>query len=188
MAQTHAQPTPAGDNNPELPEPETELSPEDFCIYNRLAEKMENIHISLHETWNTLKQACTSPTPATEPLTTTSLTSLALSFCDALSTHHAIEERFLFPLLAPRMSEFMPDGPLTGQHEVIHDGVVRMKGYLKRCERGEEVFERGVLGGIMQGNGFESVLWEHLDGEVWALRAERMRQVWTREEMEALRI
>ncbi|KAL2831665.1 hypothetical protein BJY01DRAFT_226442 [Aspergillus pseudoustus] len=140
-----------------------------------------------------------------EPLTDEELISLGLRFCTSLSTHHSIEERFFFPLLASRMPEFAPGGSLTAQHEEIHEGLVRMKGYLRRCELGEEQFQKVVLRGLMvgdagadagadadgnrkkvKGGGFEEVLWGHLDEEVRVLGGENMARFWTLDEVRQL--
>ncbi|KAL4984803.1 hypothetical protein BDW68DRAFT_180311 [Aspergillus falconensis] len=179
------------------------LSPADFRVYNRLAEQMENIHNGFRATWTELKTAC-SPSPSPPQFSTPSLPAkggsedadseiilLGLSFCSGLSSHHSIEERYVFPLLAERMPEFAASGVLTAQHEVIHNGLVRLGAYLRGCERclaGDEdgwSLDRGVLRGLLEGEDgeFERVLWEHLDWEVELLRPERLRQVWGVEEV-----
>lgn len=108
---------------------------------------------------------------------------LGLSFCEGLSMHHSIEERFIFPLLAARMPEFGTSGILAEQHELIHDGLVRMRGYLNRCERADEGegLDRSEVRRFMEG--FEQVLWEHLDGEVAVLDGENMRRFWSLDEV-----
>ncbi|KAL4974113.1 hypothetical protein BDW66DRAFT_161498 [Aspergillus desertorum] len=150
------------------------LSPADFCIYNRLAEKMKYIHNGFRATWTELKAAC-SPSLTPSQFPTPSPT----------RNHHSIEERYVFPLLAERMPEFATGGVLTAQHEVIHDGLVRLGAYLRGCERysdGEEGgwrLDRGALRALLEGEDgeFERVLWEHLDWEVELLRPERLRSV-----------
>lgn len=97
--------------------------------------------------------------------------------------HHSIEERFIFPLLAARIPEFGTSGILAEQHELIHDGLVKLRGYLNRCERGdeEEALDRSEVRRFMEG--FEQLLWEHLDGEVAVLAGENMRRFWSLEEV-----
>ncbi|OJJ00904.1 hypothetical protein ASPVEDRAFT_128644 [Aspergillus versicolor CBS 583.65] len=170
------------------------LSPADFRIYNRLASQMEQIHSEFRRTWTQLKQACPlnsqaepNPYPATdgddEDASDEEIIMLGLSFCEGLSMHHSIEERFFFPLLAARMPEFGPSGILAEQHELIHDGLVRLRGYLNRCERGEEGegLDRSEVREFM--DDFEQVLWEHLDGEVSVLGGENMRRFWSLDEV-----
>ncbi|KAL4993915.1 hypothetical protein BDV10DRAFT_197959 [Aspergillus recurvatus] len=179
------------------------ISPADFRIYNRLAEQMEIIHNGFRAAWTELKTAC-SPSPSPPQFSTpfpptrgdsddadSEIILLGLSFCSGLSSHHSIEERYIFPLLADRMPEFAAGGVLMAQHEVIHDGLVRLGAYLRGCERyldrGEDGWrlDRGVLRGLLEGKDgeFERVLWEHLDWEVELLRPERLRRVWGVEEV-----
>ena len=123
-----------------------------------------------------------------------------LSFVEGLANHHSVEEKFIFPALAVRMPEFSPSGGLVEQHEVIHDGLVRIKSYLRGCEkfldeemddeggRGGEGLDKGKFKRFLEGeNGdFERVLWSHLDEEVDFLRAENMRRFWGVEEVRRL--
>lgn len=97
--------------------------------------------------------------------------------------HHSIEERFIFPLLAARMPEFGTSGILAEQHELIHDGLVKLRGYLNRCEREgeEEALDRSEVRRFMEA--FEQLLWEHLNGEVAVLAGENMRRFWSLEEV-----
>ncbi|KAL6233307.1 hypothetical protein BDW75DRAFT_215474 [Aspergillus navahoensis] len=167
------------------------LSAADFRIYNRLAEQMENIHNSFRATWTELKSACSPPTKGDSNDADSEIILLGLSFCSGLSSHHSIEERYIFPLLAERMPEFAAGAVLTAQHEAIHDGLVRLGAYLRGCERyldGEKEgwrLDRDALRGLLEGEDheFERVLWEHLDLEVELLRPERLRRVWGVEEV-----
>ena len=98
------------------------------------------------------------------------------------------------------MPEFAEGGVLTSQHEVIHDGLIRIKSYLRRCEkfldeemddeggRVGEGLDRGKLRALLEGeNGeFERVLWSHLDEEVEFLKAENMSIFWGVEEVRRL--
>ncbi|RDW87110.1 hemerythrin domain-containing protein [Aspergillus mulundensis] len=185
------------------------LSPADYQIYNRLASQMEHTHNDFRTTWNDLKAACAPsppPSPSPPPPSTPAennveeddtsdydLILTGLSFCSGLSNHHAIEERHIFPQLATRMPEFAPGGELTAQHEIIHDGLVRLRSYLRGCERWLEGegqgygwgLDRGVLRGFLEGKEgeFERVLWRHLDREVELLRPESLRRCFGVEEV-----
>ncbi|KAL4790174.1 hypothetical protein BDV19DRAFT_372884 [Aspergillus venezuelensis] len=189
---------------PELQDLEP-LSASDFAIYNRLAEKMSHIHNGFRSMWKTLKIACSGSRSHTDAVVEcqmddTELLMATLSFVEGLSNHHAIEEKFIFPSLAARMPEFSPSGVLVEQHEVIHDGLVRIKSYLRGCEKflaedmdgdGGRVGEglgRGKLKGLLEGEEgeFERVLWSHLDEEVEFLKAENMRRFWGVEEVRRL--
>ncbi|KAL4805325.1 hypothetical protein BDV18DRAFT_160984 [Aspergillus unguis] len=196
-------------NAESTPNPDLEpLSQVDFHIYNRLAEQMDRIHTEFRRTWDELKSACSAsdPSSSSSPLSSEAQAEpkpdpdleefedlededfilQGLSFCSSLTTHHKIEERFMFPQLALRMPEFSTTGQLHAQHEEIHDGLVRLNGYLRRCEREESRLDRAVVKGIMEG--FEGVLWEHLDREVKLLEAGNMRRYWGVEEVRRLKM
>lgn len=80
------------------------------------------------------------------------------------------------------MPEFDPKrGKLVKQHEQIHKGLEEFEAYVKKCHAGKEDFEMSVLKEKMEGWG--GVLWEHLDEEVRMLGADRMRRVWSKDEM-----
>ncbi|KAL4919052.1 hypothetical protein BDW62DRAFT_179823 [Aspergillus aurantiobrunneus] len=136
-------------------------------------------------TWTELKHACAQPQHSFNnhpDLPDEDIILLGLSFYSGLSNHHSIEERFFFPLLATRIPEFRPSGSFAAQHEAIHDALVRLRGYLGRCERGEEGgLDRGKVRRLMES--FECVLWEHLDREVEVLGAENMRRFWSLDEV-----
>lgn len=118
-----------------------------------------------------------------------------LSFLSYLTTHHSIEETYIFPVLARRMPEFQSSGgkgngkraaELLQQHRDIHKGMDVMESYLRQCRGGEVALEMPVLRAKMDTWG--DVLWKHLDQEVEVLGAENMRKYWSLEEVRKLPI
>ena len=79
------------------------------------------------------------------------------------------------------MPAFAPNVELVRQHGVIHEGLEKLRAYLRGVMEGEGEVDLGKVKGIM--DGFGEVLWEHLDEEVRELGAENMRRFWTVEEM-----
>jgi hemerythrin-like domain-containing protein len=108
---------------------------------------------------------------------------LGLEFCNSLSTHHSIEERYFFPLLARRMPAFREELELLAQHKQIHAGLDKFEAYLNECKSGENELRLYRMKELM--DGFGTVLWQHLDDEVKELGAENMRKYWTLEELRA---
>lgn len=110
-----------------------------------------------------------------------------LSFISYLTTHHNIEETYIFPVLAKKMPEFQSGGKnkkaaeLLQQHKEIHKGMDVTEEYLRRCRNGEADLEMGVLKAKLDSWG--AVLWKHLDQEVQTLGAENVRKYWTIEEI-----
>lgn len=179
------------------------LTDHEFKMYNRLADRMEQFvslqratrvsdrqqltcqkkkkHNYFRQSWNLLwTAASTSRRP--QGMTIKQFLAEAISFTNHLTAHHGVEEAHVFPLLATRMPEFDPkNGSLVKQHEQIHEGLEEFQAYVKKCHAGKEDFEMSVLKEKMEGWG--GILWEHLDEEVKMLGAERMRAVWSKEDM-----
>lgn len=105
-------------------------------------------------------------------------------FCHHLTVHHGIEEQHIFPILAKKMDCFKPDQELLTQHKGIHEGLEKFEAYVKDCRSGERELRLDEMREIM--DGFGKVLWQHLDDEVKALRAENMRLYWSKDEMAKL--
>lgn len=102
-------------------------------------------------------------------------------FCASLTTHHTIEERYIFPVLAQRMPAFRAELELLDHHRRIHVGVDRMEEYIRECRGGERELRLEEMKGIM--DSFGGVLWEHLDAEVKELGAENMSKYWSLDDM-----
>lgn len=98
--------------------------------------------------------------------------------------HHTIEEQHIFIVLAKKMACFKPDHELLTQHKGIHEGLDKFEAYIKDCKSGERELRLEEMKQVM--DGFGKVLWEHMDDEVKALRAENMRLYWSKEEMARL--
>ncbi|KAL1839443.1 hypothetical protein VTJ49DRAFT_1513 [Mycothermus thermophilus] len=214
-------PAPSGVSAPEVPSqsergtaPEEPalppLTPQEFRIYNRLAEKMDYFHEHFRQMYTTLQTACaTNRRPAGMSLK--QFLDEGLNLVHYLETHHSIEETYLYPLLARKMPEFRATAPPSGssgsaggkgkgpkgkgkkeecelirQHREIHEGMDQMAEYLRKCKSKECEFEMGVLKEKMEGWG--EVLLRHLDDEVRELGAEKMRRYWTVAEMKSIPI
>ncbi|KAH6841170.1 hypothetical protein B0I37DRAFT_419136 [Chaetomium sp. MPI-CAGE-AT-0009] len=209
-------PDPAPDQDQEQePNPEPALpplTPQEFRIYNRLAEQMEYFHEHFRQMYNTLQTACaTGRRPAGMSLK--QFLEEGLRLARYLEMHHSIEETHLYPLLGRKMAEFRstsasasaggPGGRGSGkkagggggrkeecellrQHKVIHDGMDETADYLRRCRDRECELELGVLKAKMDSWG--DVLLQHLDQEVRDLGAENMRRHFTVQEMKAIPI
>ncbi|EHY52912.1 hypothetical protein HRR90_008487 [Exophiala dermatitidis] len=161
---------------PELPK----LSAAEFRVYNRLAVMMDAYHNHFRYTWNLLYKTCTSGTrPA--GMSIRAFISQGLHLCHALTVHHTIEERHIFPELAERMPAFAPQEHLISQHEQIHEGLEKLEAYLDACRTGERELRLPELKEIM--DSFGEVLWTHLDDEVRMLGAENMRKHWSKDEI-----
>ncbi|KAK4167622.1 hypothetical protein QBC43DRAFT_341973 [Cladorrhinum sp. PSN259] len=178
------------------------LTPEEFRIYNRLSDQMEYFHSHFRSIHQTLYQACLNgKRPANMSLK--QFLDEGLRLTHYLDAHHSIEETHLYPILARKMPQFRSssssssggvrgskkgkeENELLRQHRDIHRGMDGFEEYIRRCKRGEIEFEMGVMRDKMEG--WREVLMRHLDEEVEELGAEKMRRVWSLEEVRAFPI
>ncbi|ROW12504.1 hypothetical protein VMCG_00031 [Cytospora schulzeri] len=182
VAEPEAKPEPETEPEPALPP----LSAHEFKQYNRLAEHMDYFHEHFRQSWNLLYQAASS---GRRPggMSLKQYIDEGLQFISYLTTHHNIEESYIFPVLARKMPEFQSGGKgrraaeLLQQHKDIHKGMDVMEEYLRRCRKGEVELEMAVLRAKMDTWG--AVLWKHLDQEVETLGAENVRRYFSIEEV-----
>ncbi|KAF3770291.1 hypothetical protein M406DRAFT_320309 [Cryphonectria parasitica EP155] len=166
------------------------LSAHEFKQYNRLAEHMDYFHEHFRRSWTTLYTAASSGRrPAGMGLK--QFLDEGLSLISHLTTHHNIEETYVFPVLARKMPEFQAGGrggrkaaELLQQHKEIHKGMDGMEDYLRRCRNGETDLEMSVLRTQMDTWG--EVLWKHLDQEVKTLGADNVRRYFTLDEVKRI--
>ncbi|PMD28390.1 hypothetical protein NA56DRAFT_553967, partial [Hyaloscypha hepaticicola] len=159
------------------------LSAAEFRIYNSMAEHMEYFHNHFRQSWTMLYNACLNNKRPSN-LSLKQFISTGLQFCSHLSTHHAIEEQHIFPLLAQKMPEFKAGrnaAELLRQHKEIHKGMDAFEEYLEGCRSGEHELSLSAL--KLKMDSWGTVLWKHLDQEVKTLGAENMRKYWTIDEM-----
>jgi hemerythrin-like domain-containing protein len=156
------------------------LSDKDFRFYNSLADKMEYFHSHFRDMWKVMWDACESGRRP-KNMSLRQFLNHAEDFVRYLETHHNIEERVVYPHLAPRLKHFDPkNGALVVQHKEIHRGMDALDAYVKECKTGRTDFSLAVLREKLEPWG--DVLWVHLDEEVAALGAEHMYKVFTKEE------
>lgn len=113
------------------------------------------------------------------------LLSLDLKFCRQLESHHRNKEHFVFRMLARKMPAFRDSERMLAQHEMLHEGLKRLEGYLLGVRPGERELRLAEVKSIIDWVG--EGLWGHLDEEVKQLGVENMRIFCTLEEMEEMR-
>ncbi|RYC59286.1 hypothetical protein CHU98_g6942 [Xylaria longipes] len=196
----------ASESEPE-PKKLPPLSGAEFREYNRLAEHMDMFHAHFRSTWETLYTSASGGRRA-QGLSMRAFINAGLGFVSQLETHHAIEERYVFPDLARRMPEFrtgkerdldLPPSSSEGekkkkreaaellrQHVEIHHGMDGLRVYLRACLSGETELSMSALKAQLDTWG--AVLWTHLDQEVKTLGAENMRRYWSLDEMRRMQM
>lgn len=175
------------------------LTPAEFREFNRLADQMTFYHNHFKQSWNILYDAA-STGRRPKNMTLKQFLDTGLSFVRGLTVHHDIEETYVYPMLAPKMSEFRHAQPggnggkklsqkqseLIQQHRDIHEGMDQLEEYINKCRSREADLEMSVLLGKLDSWG--AVLWKHMDQEVETLGAANMRKYYTLGEMRRLRM
>lgn len=131
---------------------------------------------------NFCPQEMSSATTLQSIMALKSMSSIAFPKCRTYAYLPCLTFRqHIFPILSRKMACFKPDQELLTQHKGIHEGLDKFEAYVKDCKSGERELRMEEMKEVM--DSFGKVLWQHLDDEVKALRAENMRLYWSKEEM-----
>ncbi|KAI0076109.1 hypothetical protein K474DRAFT_1663355 [Panus rudis PR-1116 ss-1] len=101
-----------------------------------------------------------------------------------LTTHHTIEETYIFPLLAKRMPAFREDDEHIKSHHAIHEGLEKLGELVHKWKVDPTSYSPQELKDSL--DSWREVLFRHLDQEVKDLSGENMRRYWTLEEVDKL--
>jgi len=108
----------------------------------------------------------------------------ALEFRSHLEMHHNIEERYIFPVLAQRMSVFGDNAKHRNAHAIIHEGMNRLSALVGRYQRDPTIYSPVEIRDCL--DSFRDVLVSHLAEEEKDLSGENMKQYYTLEEVDRL--
>jgi len=98
-----------------------------------------------------------------------------------LTTHHTIEERYIFPILAERMPEFREDDVHIKSHQGIHDGLDKLSALISKWNKDQTTYNPTEMRTCL--DSWREVLFVHLDQEVQDLGGENMKKYWTLQEL-----
>ncbi|CAL1706906.1 unnamed protein product [Somion occarium] len=101
-----------------------------------------------------------------------------------LTTHHTIEERHVFPVLAKRMSSFSNDEVHIKSHHAIHEGLNKLGEIIHKWKADPSTYSPQEMRDCL--DSWREVLFKHLDEEVEDLSGDNMKKYWTLEEMDLL--
>lgn len=82
-----------------------------------------------------------------------------------LETHHGIEERHIFPILAQRMPDFREDEKHKTSHKQIHDGIDRVNLLVAKWKDDPSTYKSDELRAAL--DSFREPLYRHLAEEVY---------------------
>ncbi|KAI9060275.1 hypothetical protein FKP32DRAFT_1760532 [Trametes sanguinea] len=111
---------------------------------------------------------------------------LAAQLAKGLTAHHTIEERYIFPILAKRMTSFKDDEVHLKSHEAIHHGLDELNALIRKWSEEPSTYKPEEMRACL--DSWREVLFKHLDQEVQDLSGENMKKYWTLEELERIPI
>ncbi|KAJ7170811.1 hypothetical protein C8R43DRAFT_1120546 [Mycena crocata] len=106
-----------------------------------------------------------------------------IHFLGMLHHHHHIEETLLFPFFETKLGLHTMDKNVE-QHAAFMDGLTDLETYLKAVQEGTATYKAATL--IEKLNSFADILIEHLREEIATLESSRMREAFTKKELEDL--
>ncbi|SJX61790.1 uncharacterized protein SRS1_12774 [Sporisorium reilianum f. sp. reilianum] len=156
------------------------------CLYHGMLPFHEHFRHSVTQISTLLTTLQPSSPSKNKPTNLANLLYLCASLCRSLDTHHTIEERFIFPVLAPRLPQFAHSSQHTREHAQMHSALHELETYVgevgQRLRGGrvksgaevEEVFEWDKMNGLVEG--LKAVLLPHLQAEEASLRADVVKK------------
>jgi len=160
-----------------------EESPETLARWNRLATSMQYFHDFFKAEYNDIYKLADGSYNE-QHMTLPMFLRKIFAWKRHLETHHAIEERFIFPVLAKRMPAFADNDQHRTSHEGIHKGLDALGGHLTAWRSTPTTYSPETLRECL--DSFGGVLLRHLDEEVQDLQAENMKKYWKIEEVDRI--
>ncbi|KLO09122.1 hypothetical protein SCHPADRAFT_1000496 [Schizopora paradoxa] len=162
-----------------------EDSPEELVRWNRLATSMQYFHDYFRQEYNEIYKLADGSFNE-QGMNLPSFLRKIFAWKRHLETHHSIEERFFFPILAKRMPAFANDEQHRKSHDGIHKGLDELGTHLATWRSAPTTYSPETLRKCL--DSFGDVLLRHLDEEVKDLQAENMKKYWKLEEVDRIAI
>ncbi|KAH9892499.1 hypothetical protein C8Q73DRAFT_698298 [Cubamyces lactineus] len=160
-------------------------SSRDEAKWNRLAEAMTYFHNHFKHEFNAIYELADGSF-AKRGMSLPMYLRLASQLARGLTTHHTIEERYIFPILAKRMTSFKDDEVHLKSHEAIHHGLDELTALIRKWSEEPSKYSPEEMRACL--DSWREVLFKHLDQEVQDLSGENMKKYWTLEELERIPI
>jgi len=151
--------------------------------WNRLATRMHGFHSYLLSELNSIYNLADGKYTQ-RGMSLSQYLRQASEFRSHLEMHHNIEERYIFPVLAQRMSVFGDNAKHRNAHAIIHEGMNRLSALVGRYQRDPTIYSPVEIRDCL--DSFKEVLVSHLAEEEKDLSGENMKQYYTLEEVDRL--
>ncbi|KAJ9094933.1 hypothetical protein QFC21_005725 [Naganishia friedmannii] len=167
---------------------EKPLSAQELREWNHMAEGMEYYHNHFRHSFDTIYEMADGKFHS-HGMTLQQYLRQASSLYSHLETHHQIEERHIFPILAKKMPQFKAGARESGEHlkshKQIHNGMDKYAALLNKYATDSTSYSPTELKENM--DSWRDVLFKHLAEEVEDLSGESMRKAgWTLNEVKAM--
>ncbi|KAJ9478203.1 Hemerythrin domain-containing protein [Pseudozyma hubeiensis] len=151
------------------------------CLYRGMLPFHQHFRHATAQISTLLLQLSPTSPPKPKLQILTNLLYLCSSLCSSLETHHAIEERFIFPTLAKKLPQFAHSSQHTKEHAQMHSALENLEHYvaqvskdlrsgkIKKAEELDQVFDYAKMTKLVEE--LKSVLLPHLEAEEASLRA-----------------
>ncbi|KAI0789146.1 hypothetical protein C8Q75DRAFT_733830 [Abortiporus biennis] len=103
-----------------------------------------------------------------------------------LTTHHTIEEMYIFPILAKRMPSFKEDEAHLKSHQGIHEGLDKLGELIHEWKASPSTYSPEKMRECL--DSWREVLFNHLDEEVEDLKPDNLKKYWKLEELDEIPI
>lgn len=156
------------------------------CLYNGMLPFHENFRHSLSQI-STLLSTLSPTSPSKNKINNlANLLYLCSTLCHHLETHHMIEERFIFPILATKLPQFGHSSQHTNEHQQMHKAIHNLETYVgqvstalragkvKKAEELDQVYDHAEM--VARVQELKAVLLPHLEAEEASLRAPVVKQ------------
>ncbi|CUA66668.1 hypothetical protein RSOLAG22IIIB_00109 [Rhizoctonia solani] len=150
--------------------------------WNRLADRMAYFHEALAAKFDSIYAFSDGSFAKIMPLP--AYLRMIMDFHDHLDTHHNIEETYVFPVLAQKMSSFASNERHKNSHKVIHAGLDKLRDLVTGWKEEPTTFSPATLRSCL--DEFKTPLFKHLEEEVRDLSAENLKKYYTLEEIDRL--
>ncbi|SPO23204.1 uncharacterized protein UTRI_01882 [Ustilago trichophora] len=151
------------------------------CLYHGMLPFHENFRHTISQISTLLLTLSPSSPSKTKLNNLANLLYLSSALCHHLETHHTIEERYIFPILAKKLPQFAHSSQHTNEHALMHSAIHNLEQYveqvakalkggkLKKGEEIDEVYDHAKMVKLV--DELKKVLLPHLEAEEASLRA-----------------
>ena len=155
------------------------------CLYHGMLPFHENFRHTISQISALLTTLSPSSPSKTKLNNLANLLYLSAALCHHLETHHTIEERYIFPILAKKLPQFGHSSQHTNEHQQMHKAIHNLERYVEEVSKNlragkvkagelDEVYDHAKMVKLV--DELKVVLLPHLEAEEASLRAPMVKE------------